>query len=73
MEQFKELTDLRKIDVRPDRIRIQNARTSDTLENTLRSFGVPKEKMKEMVLLNGGVPGQTVPANSLIKVVEKGR
>lgn len=73
MEQFKELTDLKKIDVRPDRIRIQNARASDTLENTLRSFGVPKEKMKEMVLLNGGVPDQMVPANSLIKVVEKGR
>ncbi|MBS3905495.1 MAG: M48 family metalloprotease [Syntrophaceae bacterium] len=73
MHQFKELTDPRKIDVKPDRIRIRTARTSDTLENTLHSFGVPKEKMKEMVLLNGGVPDRMVPANSLIKVVEKGR
>jgi len=73
MQQFKELTDPRKMDVRPDRIRIRTINTSDTLENSLRSFGVPKEKVKEMVLLNGGVSGQMVPANSLIKVVEKGR
>jgi len=73
MHQFRELTDHRKINVRPDRIKIRTVTTSDTLENTLRSFGVPKEKMKEMVLLNGGVLGQMVPANSLIKMVEKGR
>ena len=73
MLQFKELSDPRKIDVKPDRIRIHTVITSDTLENTLRSQGVPHEKMKEMILLNGGVPHQTVQANSLIKLVERGR
>jgi predicted Zn-dependent protease len=72
MRQFRELSDPRRIDARPDRIRIRATRSSDTLENALRSLGVPNEKMKEMVLLNGGNLNQVIPANTLIKVVEKG-
>lgn len=73
MEQFRELTDPKRIDVRPDRIRIQTVGASDTLENCLYSLGISKERMQEMVLLNGGVANQMVSANSLIKVVERGR
>jgi predicted Zn-dependent protease len=73
VEQFKELTDPKRIEVRPDRIRIHTVRASDTLENCLYTIGIPKDRMKEMVLLNGGVANRIVPANSLIKVVEKGR
>ncbi len=73
MEQFRELTDPRRIDVRPDRIRLVTARTSDTLENTIRSFGITGETAKVALLLNGGASGQMIPANSLVKVVEKGR
>ena len=47
-------------------------RSSDTLENALRSLSVPNEKLKEMALLNGGNLNQIIPANTLIKVVEKG-
>jgi len=73
MQQFKDLTDARRIDVKPDRIRIRSTRASDTAENTLRSFGVPNEKMKEIALLNGSYLNQVIPANTIIKVVEKGR
>ncbi len=73
MQGFRELHDPRRIDVRPDRIRIRAARTSDSAENILRSHGVPEEKLKEMVLINGWSPNQRVQANTLIKVVEKGR
>jgi predicted Zn-dependent protease len=73
MRQFRELSDSRRINVRPDRIRIHATRTADTLENVLRSFGVQNEKLKEMALLNGRSLNQVIPANSLIKVVEKGR
>lgn len=52
---------------------IRTTRISDTLENVLRSFGVPKEKLKEMILINGGDLEQMIPVNTLIKVVEKGR
>jgi hypothetical protein len=37
------------------------------------SSTVPNEKFKEMVLLNGRDLNQVIPANTLIKVVEKGR
>ncbi len=73
MGQFRELTDPKRMEVKPDRIRIKTVKATDTLENCLASLGVPKERMKEAILLNGGVANQTVMANSLIKVVEKGR
>ena len=72
MRQFRELSDPRRIDVKPDRIRIRTTRSSGTLENALRSLGVSNEKLKEMIFLNGGNPNQILPANTLIKVVEKG-
>jgi predicted Zn-dependent protease len=72
IRQFKDLTDPKRIDVKPDRIRIRATKTSDTLENALRSWGVPNEKLKEMVLLNGENLNQVIPANTLVKVVEKG-
>jgi predicted Zn-dependent protease len=73
MRQFKNLSDPKRIHVKPDRIRIRTTRTSDTLGNTLRSFGVPGEKLKEMALFNGKEVNEVIPANTLIKVVEKGR
>ena len=72
MSQFKDLWDPKRINGAPDRIRIRSTWTTDTLENVLRSFGVPNEKLKEMVLLNGGDLNQVIPANTLIKVIEKG-
>jgi predicted Zn-dependent protease len=73
MRQFSELSDPKRINTKPDRIRIRSTTTTDTFENLLRSFGVPNEKLEEMVLLNGGNVNQVIPANTLIKVIEKGR
>jgi len=72
MRQFRELSDPRRIDVKPDRIRIRAARGSGTLENALRSLNVPNEKLKEMALLNGGGIGQIIPANTMRRVEERG-
>jgi predicted Zn-dependent protease len=72
MRQFRELSDPRRIDVRPDRIRIRATRGEGTLENALRSLNVPNDKLKAMALLNGGDLHQVIPANTLIKMVEKG-
>jgi predicted Zn-dependent protease len=72
MRQFRELSDPKRIHVKPDHIRIRSAKATDTLEDVLRSFGVPNEKLKEMALLNGKNLDQVIPANTLIKVVEKG-
>ena len=72
MRQFKELSDPKRIHVKPDRIRIRSVRATDNLENVLRSFGVPNERLKETALLNGRNLNEAIPVNHLIKVVEKG-
>jgi predicted Zn-dependent protease len=73
MSQFKELSDPSRIQVRPDLIRIRSAGTSDTMENALRSLGVPNDRLEQIALLNGRQLKDRIPANTLIKVVEKGR
>jgi len=73
MRQFKELSDPKRINVKPDRIRIRPTESSDSLENVLRSFGVPNEKLKEAALLNGRHLNDMIPANTMLKVVERGR
>jgi predicted Zn-dependent protease len=72
MNQFKELSDPKRIDVKPDRIRVRSTKASDTLENELRSLGVPGERLNEMAILNGGDLNKVVPADTLLKLVEKG-
>jgi len=73
LTRFAELTDARRINVQPDRIRVRRAARSDTLGNALRSLGVPENRIKETALLNGGLPEEPVPPNTLLKVVERGR
>ena len=73
MRQFQELTDTRRVDVQPNRIRLRTIERADTLEDALRFLDVPDKKLKEVVLLNGGDPKQRVRAETLLKVVERGR
>jgi predicted Zn-dependent protease len=73
MNGFSELSDPKKINVQPNRIRARFTKKTDTIENALRVLGVPDHRLKEMVILNGMTPGQNIPANTLLKVVEYGR
>lgn len=70
---FAELTDARRINVQPDRVRVRRVAKPDTLGNALRSLGVPENRIKETALLNGGLPEEPVPPNTLLKVIERGR
>ncbi|MBW2317188.1 MAG: M48 family metalloprotease [Deltaproteobacteria bacterium] len=72
MTRFGPLFDSKKIDVKPDRIRIFLTATSTTLEGVLKSQGVQGNKLKQMAILNGKHLYDTIPANTLLKVVEKG-
>jgi hypothetical protein len=54
-------------------IRVRSISRATTIENALRSLGVPDHRLKDMVVLNGGTTGQSIPANTLLKVVEYGR
>jgi predicted Zn-dependent protease len=72
MRNFRELSDPKRINVKPDRIRIRAIGSAGTLENALRSLGVPNEKLKETALPNGRNLDEVIPANTMLKVVEKG-
>lgn len=71
MEGFKRLTDQSKINIEPQRIAVKKVNQATTLEQALRSFGVPDGELNEMALLNGMNLTQSVPANTLIKYAEK--
>ena len=73
MKGFKHLFDPKRINVQPDRIRIRTAKSAGTLENALRSLGVPKDELKQTALLNGMELSDAVKAGTLLKVVDKGR
>jgi predicted Zn-dependent protease len=73
MRGFKELSDPKKITVKPDRIRLRTTKAAGTVESSLRSMGIPKEDLDDVALLNGMELKESLPMNSLIKVVEKGR
>ncbi len=73
MSQFKKLSDPNRANVKPDRIRVRSTRTPDTLENTLRSLGIPTAQLEQFALLNGRQLKDRIPANTLIKVVERAR
>jgi len=73
MRGFRQLSDPKKVNVKPDRIRLRTTKTSGTVESGLRSLGVPKEDVDDMTLLNGMNLKETLPANTLVKVIEKGR
>jgi predicted Zn-dependent protease len=72
MRNFKELIDSKRINVRPDRIRIISANRSDSIENILLSVGVKNDELKGLILLNGATPKQFISIGTLIKVIEKG-
>ncbi len=73
MGQFRHLADLNRINVKPDRIRIRATKRAGTMESALRSLGVPEKERKNIALLNGKSLKDPIPANTLLKVVQKGR
>jgi len=73
MKGFKELSDPKRISVKPDRIRLRTTKTAGTVESSLRSMGIPKDDLDDIALLNGMELNENLPANTLVKVIEKGR
>lgn len=71
MRNFTVLSDPLKINKKPEKISIQTARQTNTLENLLRSEQVPPERFKEHALINGMNLEQTVQNGVLYKVIVK--
>ena len=73
MRQFKRLTDARKINVKPDRVRVKKVTRAGSLKNVLLALKVPNDQLEPTALLNGMHLTDRVPANTLVKIIEKGR
>lgn len=71
MSQFKQLTDPQKINVQPVHLAIKSAKAQGTVRQALQQFGVQQDKLEEMAIMNGLNLEDTIPANTLIKLIEK--
>ncbi len=66
---FSKLSDPSKINVKPERIKIQTIKADATLSNALKSFNMPSSRMQELSLINGMELNETVKKGELIKVI----
>ena len=69
MTGFKRLTDQRKINVKPERIRIKKLPRTMTMAQALKYYKVPADKYDELAIINGVELSESLSAGSLIKVI----
>ncbi|MFQ5448342.1 MAG: M48 family metalloprotease [Saprospiraceae bacterium] len=68
---FKALNDPKKINVKPERIRIKTVSRDATLESALRGFNTPPDRLEELAILNGMELKDRVKKGTLIKTLER--
>jgi len=73
MNGFRTLGDKTKLTVKPDRIRIKQTTRTMSLSQALTQFGTPSADLEKLALINGRNLSDQLPANTLLKVIEKGR
>jgi predicted Zn-dependent protease len=72
MERFKRITDRRKLNIKPARIRVVRSPKDGTMEQVLRSLGTPEGKLNQWAIMNGKTLSETVPSGMLLKIVKRG-
>jgi predicted Zn-dependent protease len=73
MNGFKELSDRAKLNVKPDRIKIQQVKNRGSLKQILLQMGTKEADLENLALINGKRLDDIVESNSMIKTVIKGR
>jgi predicted Zn-dependent protease len=71
MEKFRNLTDPKRLNVKPARIRIRSTRSAGTLQQALKALGVSEGELKEVALINGKRLNDQVPAKTMVKIISK--
>lgn len=71
MTQFKNLTDSRKINVKPDRLTLKRTASTGSLRQALQRFGVPENQWEAVAIINGKKLDDAIPAKTLVKTVGK--
>jgi predicted Zn-dependent protease len=69
MTNFRQLTDPSKLNRLPERIQIVTADTNGSLQSLLEKAGMPKDRFKELAILNGMQLETQVARGTLFKVV----
>jgi predicted Zn-dependent protease len=69
MQNFRTLTDASKLNRQPERIRLRTVNSATTLEQALRSFGIPAARLNEFAILNGMNLNDRVAAGTMMKVI----
>lgn len=71
MRNFAELKDAEKLNRQPEVLRMKTVNKAMTLEAALKSFSMPDNRFEEIALLNGMLLSDQIPANTMIKVIER--
>lgn len=69
MEGFRQLTDQSKINKQPERIRIKTVNSRITLEQALRNYSAPANRLNELAILNGMKLTDIITAGTMIKII----
>ena len=69
MQVFRELTDISKLNKKPERIRIKTVNSNQTLAQALRSYNVPDRRNEEFAILNGMKLTDNLTSGTLIKII----
>ena len=70
MQSFKKLTDLARINKKPERVRIKTITANTTLEQALRSYKMPEKRFEELAILNGMQRNTQLTKGMLIKIID---
>lgn len=71
MKNFRQLTDQSKINVLPEKVKIQTVKSDGTLEQALRAYNMPEKRLEELSILNGMQLTDAVTKGMLIKTIGK--
>ena len=69
MQGFRQLTDAAKINRKPERIRLRTVPQATTLDQALRSYNIPANRLEEFAVLNGMLLTDRVAAGTMIKTI----
>lgn len=69
MQGFRTLTDAAKLNRKPERIRLRTTTQAATLEQVLRNYKIPANRLEEFAVLNGMLLTDRVAAGTMIKTM----
>ena len=71
MKGFNTLTDANKLNRKPDRIKVVEAKSSGTFQSALSTYGVASTDFNELVILNDMALNAQVTKGTLFKIIER--